>query len=213
MKKPPRYKVILFENGKRLKTFATFQLYPEAKHYYTKKIQENQIFFPKLTMACGGEFNYEIAILGTVGRKLKYIKDEFDVAIPINFTSNDGYFIKDLEPYYIEEKFKHRNKGDMVEFLDLIKRAIVNNLNTKIVYTALNKLVIIDDIKETVNLFVLKDKNDCVRLSDTLKQFCIENGIGYVLFFNDNYDRVWLNDLIVEKLGVNRRYLMKVTTR
>lgn len=210
--KNPKYKVVLYENGKRLKTFAGFRVYPEALEYYNNKIKSNKTFFPKEINWLGRELDYEIAILGKKGRKLTKVQNDMGISIPIEMSPEAQFFIKDIHPYYIEEKFKYWNKNEMFTFKDLIKRTLMRTSTTKIVYNFNNKVLIVDDDTDDHHIFIVKCQSDAVRLVDTMRHFCIANNTTNVLFFYHNFEVTEMFDKLVKKLGIRRTELHKVTT-
>lgn len=210
--KNPKYKVVLYQNGKRTKTFAYFRTYPEAQLYYTQLIEDNQVFFAKEVNWLGVKLEFEIAILGKKGKKLTHIENELGIKTQITMQEGSEFFIKDISPYFIEEKFKYWNKNEMFTFRDLIKRVLMRTLTTKVVYCFNNKVLIIDDETDDYHLFIVKCEYDSVRLVDLIRKFCVTNNTNNVLFFYENFNTGEMYPKIIEKLGIKRTELWKVTT-
>lgn len=210
--KNPKYKVVLYQNGERIKTFATFRTYPEAQAYYTTEIENNQVFFPKEINWLGVYLEFEIAILGKKGKKLTHVKDELGLNTEINMKEGSEFFIKDIAPYYIEEKFKYWNKNVMFTFRELIKSVLFRTLTTKIIYCFNNKVLIVDEETDDHHLFIVKCEPDSVRLVDLIRQFCITNQTTNVLFFYENFDSNEMFTKLVNKLGIKRTELWKTST-
>lgn len=208
----PKFKVVLYQNGKRIKTFANFRTYPEAQVYYTQKIQENQVFFSKEINWLGIKLEYEIAILGKKGKKLEYVENEFGLKTQIEMKEGSEYFIKNINPFYIEENFKYWNKNEMINFRWMIKNVLMRTLTTKVIYCFNNKVLIIDDETDDYHLFIVKCESDSIRLTNLLRKFCITNKITSVLFFYENFESGELYPKIIEKLGIKRTELWKITT-
>ena len=91
----------------------------------------------------------------------------------------------------------------------------MNSDQTRVVLSINNKLVIEYFENESLDVFVLKNRQDSQRLNETIKEFAYANGLTNFIFFNDPtidtvkriYDSLELN------YNIQREWMSRVSTR
>lgn len=207
------YNIILYNSGKRIKLFKSFEKYGEAIRNYNQLLEENQVFFPKKNMWNGVKSDYELVLTGPKeSKKIEYVRDDFGKLITI--VPKGDFIIKQINIYEIEETFIHKNTGDKYNFKSLTKKFLVNS-STKIITSLNNKLVIEYFENENIDLFILKNNDDSIRLNKLIKDFSIANKQSNYMFFEEpNYEnKLRLYDKLENKLGLDRDYIIRITTR
>lgn len=210
-----QYKVVIYLNQKPRKLlYRSRTIYPARRKYY-QYLADNQIIFPKMWDWLGNPVAYELLLLGNWGEAMETYKAPSGVVYNVVRANKEGFLIKEIQPYLIEEKIKYYNTGKMVVFKDVVK-LMIKEKYTKTLITFNNKLLIEIFEKDELHLFILKNKADALRLYGEIKKFYYANNISDCFFFTapprgteqlDFYQR------INEKLGISRLQLRKVTTR
>ena len=209
------YKVVVYHNQKPCKTlYKSRTIYPARRKYY-EYLANNQIIFPKRWDWLGNPLTYELLLLGNWGEAMEVYKAPSGVVYNVGRKTKDGFLIKDIQPYLIEEKIKYYNQRKMVTFKDVVK-IMVREKYTKTMLTFNNKLLIEIYEKDVLHLFILKNKMDAQRLYDEIKKFYHANNISDCFFFQppprgvEQYD---FYQRISDKLGISRVELRKISTR
>lgn len=207
------YKIVLYNSGNRIKLMEVFDKYGDAIRKYNQLLEENQVFFPKQYMWNGVKSDYELVLTGPKeSKKIEHVRDEYGKLIEI--VPKGDFIIKQINTYEVEELITHKNTGDKHNFRSFTKSFLISSL-TKIVTSLNNKLVIEYFENENVDLFIVKNNEDSIRLNNLIKEFSYSNKLTNFIFFDDpNKDnKIRLYDKIEEKLGIDRNYIIKVTTR
>ena len=207
------YKIILYNSGNRIKIEGEFDTYGEAVVKYNKLLEENKVFFPKKYMWNGVKTDFELVLTGPKkSKKIDFFRNELGGLVEV--TTKGDFVVKKISEYEVEEEFRHKNTNEKIQFKDLIK-LLMKSDSTKVVTSLNNKLVVEYYENDDVDLFVLKNNSDCVRLNNLVKDFVYNNGLGNFLFFDDpsKDNKIRLYDKIVEQLGVDRWYLIRLSTR
>jgi hypothetical protein len=91
----------------------------------------------------------------------------------------------------------------------------VNSGNTRVILSFNNKLVIEYFENERLDVFVLKNQEDSLRLNETIKVFTQTNGLTNFIFFNDptidTVRRVY--DALEANYGISREWMARTSTR
>jgi hypothetical protein len=209
-----RYKIVLYNAGKRVKCFGTFDKYSEANRIYQLNLATNKVLFPKLSAWGGKETDFELLLLGPPeGKHIDHTRDEYGRRIALK--ASEGHTIKKLSPYLIEETFVWKNKKKKVQFKDLVRECIVKKSGIKTFHTVKNKLVIEYLSNDQLDVFVLKTQDDAVRLNDTIREFCHANEIHSNMYFAylSAEARKLMYDLVEDRLGIPRKYMSRESTR
>lgn len=207
------YKIVLYNNGKRIKTFERFKKYGDSIRKYNQLLEENQVFFPKRSMWDGVKSDYELVLIGPKeSKKIEYVRDEFGKLI--NIVPKGEFSIKQINPYDVEDVITHKNTNKRYVFKEFVKTFLMTPL-TVVVTTINNKLVLEYFENENIDLFVVKNNADSMRLNELIKDFCNANKKMNFMFFDDpsKDNKVRLYDKIQEQMGLDRHYLIRITTR
>jgi hypothetical protein len=207
------YKIVLYNNGKKIKTFEKFSKYGDSIRKYNQLLEENQIFFPRRTMWNGVPSDYELVLTGPKeSKKIEYVRDEFGKLITV--VPKGDFIIKQINPYDVEEVITHKNTNKRYHFKEFVKKFLVTSM-TVIITTINNKLVLEYFENEHIDLFVVKNNDDSMRLNQLIKDFCNANKKNNFMFFDDpsRDNKFRLYDKIQEQLGLDRHYLIRITTR
>jgi len=211
MSKP--YKILLYNAGKRIKVLDSTRTYSESLSSYKEILKANKVFFPKEYDWLGDETDYELVLTGPkTGKSIEHFRNDMGALVKVN-TSGD-FVIKKINPYYIEEEFKHKNTDLKYNFRGLVKDFLLGD-NTMVVISINNKLVIEYFENESIDVFVLKNRSDSQRLNEIIKDFSYSNNLNNFIFFNDptadTIKRIY--DSLETNYGISRRWMSRVTTR
>lgn len=211
-----RYKVVIYVNQKRRKVLYSSRTIFPARRQYREILAENaKILFPKMWDWKGKRINAELLLVGNWGERLKKYKAPSGVVYDLPKQTKDGFLIKEIQPYLIEEKFKYYNTDKMVVFKDIIK-LMMKETYTKTLITFSNKVLVDIYEKDEPHLFILKNKYDAQRLYDEIKKFYYLNQMGDCFFFNTpqlGKELTLLYERLHERIGISRLQLRKSTTR
>ncbi len=207
------YKILLYNAGKRIKLLGKTKTYSECIKVYDNLLKANNIFFPKKYNWLGKETDYELVLIGPKsGTPIKHFRNDLGALVKVK--SGGDFVVKKINPYSIEESFKHKNSGTTFDFKGLVKNFLVSN-ETKVIISINNKLVIEYFENDNIDVFVLKNRDDSQRLNDTIKGFSYSNGLTNFIFFNDPaidaIKRIY--DLLEENYGISREWMARVSTR
>lgn len=211
---PKPYKILLYNNGKRIKVIDQVATYNESVKVYKEILAKNNCFFPKEYNWLGKNTDYELVLIGPkTGTSIKHFRNELGALVKVK--PKGDFVIKKVSVYCIEEVFKHKNTNSKHDFKSLVKNFLVNNDNTKVILSMNNKLVIEYFENDKLDVFVLKNKEDSQRLNETIKVFAHSNGLINFIFFNeptlDTVKRVY--DALEENYGISREWMARTSTR
>jgi hypothetical protein len=186
MKKKKKYKIILFCNQKRKKLiYQTISLPSIRDLWYELKTERK----PRYVKEFGGKRNlslsYELALIYPDNRwaKSKTITKRDNIGRLINVSASEkGYRMKELIPYWEEEKvYDHDNKKriryhELLEiFLEVDEIAQIFTLNNKIFL----------QVESEVRMFGNKNLSDSERLFNLLKEDLLGKRKGNFIFVKD----------------------------
>ena len=188
--------------------------YSESVKVFNQILEANVCFFPKEYNWLGNETDYELVLIGPkTGTSINHFRNEMGALVKVK--PKGDFVIKKIKPYPIEEVFKHKNTDEKHTFKSLVKKFLVNNDNTRIILSMSNKLVIEYFENERIDVFVLKNQNDSVRLNETIKVFTQTNGLTNFIFFDDptldTVKRVY--DALELNYGISREWMARTSTR
>jgi hypothetical protein len=207
------YKIILYNNGKRVKTYKTYVLYTNALKKYRGMLENNKVFLPKEILWDGRKTDYELVLTAPSKNKGKeYFRNEFGAMVKIK--TNGGFIIKQVEKYKIEDSFKDKITEKKYTFKTFIKYLVKNKKLTYVLILMQNKLVIERFENEDINVLLLKNKNAASLLFETIKEFNNTNNLtNFIYFDNPTLDtKLRLYDLLEENYNISREYMQKVST-
>lgn len=208
------YKIILYNNGKRVKVIKKYNLYSNAIKKYKDILNKNKVYFPKKMLWDGSETDYELVLIAPAKNKTKeFFRNELGAMIKIK--PKGEFSIKHVSEYKIEEVFRDKIKNKKIVFRDLIKIIIKKHDLTPVIYVLNNKLYIEYFDDEDINLYVLKSCDDAYRLCETIRSFANANNLVNIIYFHEpsleNKTRIY--NLLNEKYQISRDYMYRLGTR
>lgn len=206
------YQIILYNHGKRLKTFGTFEFYGDAIKEYKDLLAKNKVFLPKEVVWNGNKTDYELALTAPSKNKAKeYYRDELGGLVKIK--PKGDFVIKQIERYLVEDRFKNKITGKYLTFRDLIRYLLRNKGLTYVITSINNKLVVERFENEDIDLFVLKNRKAANLLCDTLKEFNNANNLtNFIYFDNPSFETKSRLYELLEQNGVSRDYMYRIQT-
>lgn len=208
------YKVVIYSNHKKLKVLYTSRVIYPARRKYFEYLENNKIIFPKMWDWLGNLVNHELLLIGNSGNSMDKYKAPSGVVYNIMNKTKNGFLIKEINPYQIEERFKYHNANKMVMFKDVVK-LMVKETYTKTIMFFNNKVLIEVFEKDELHLFILKNKFDAQRLYSEIKKFYYDNHITDCFFFTAPPLGLELSELykrISQKLNISQSQLRKIST-
>ena len=190
------YKIILYNNGKKVKTFRSYNLYSNAIKKYRYLLKANKVFFPKEYLWDGSKTDYELVLVAPPQNKAKeYVRNELGGVIKL--IPKGDFTIKQVEKYAVEDSFKKKVDGKKYDFKTLIKKILSNSNLTYTLIVINNKLVIERFEDEVMDVFVLKNKEkisfgvnlnkDVIISKNALGNFAVEQAINEYIVFNAKF--------------------------
>ena len=204
-----KYKIVLFKNGEKCKTFFSSNSKKSILTKYNKLIVEKK---PKLVTeyVSRKKVMFELSIITTeIGNESIFVKDNMGRTKEVSLGGSNYSIIK-LLPYWKEEFiYDHQNKNK-ISFNHLIRDYLPVD-NFKQVFTLNNKLIIQQE--NIFNLFSLKTITDANRLLRIIEIELLDVGRYDCLFVSDTstVQRKQLYDLLVS-VGYKRDFLRKQYT-
>ena len=185
--------------------------YNESVKVFNQILEANVCFFPKEYNWLGKETDYELVLIGPkTGTSINHFRNEMGALVKVK--PKGDFVIKKIKPYPIEEVFKHKNSDEKHTFKSLVKKFLVNNDNTRVIFSMSNKLIIEYFENEQLDVFVLKNQSDSIRLDETITQ---TNGLTNFIFFDDptmdTIKRVY--DTLEANYGISREWMARTSTR
>ena len=207
-----RYEVILYRNQRRKKLMYHSRVIYPAKEKYRELLAQPIPTFPQMWDWLGKPITYELVLLGNSGAGITKYKAPSGVVYDV--AAKDGFVVKDIQPYYMEESFKFHNENRMVKFKDVIK-LMIKEENTKSIMVLTNKILIQVLEEDEMYLFVFKNKADAERLYGEVEKFYYNNKLPNCFFFTGptGWDITDLYIKICEKLKISRTQMKKISTR
>lgn len=209
-----QYKVVIYRNFKQYKILYKSRVIFPAQKRYKQYLENNQVYFPVKWDKYGKLIQYQLLLLGNWGEVMDKYTAPSGVVYNVGRITNDGFRIKNIQPYYLEEKFKYFKTKKIVRFKDVIT-LMMKERGTKTIMAVHNKLLIEVIEKEDMHLFILKNENDAQRLYKAIKQFYYLNKMSDCFFFKKPARGLELNALyarIVAITGIRQSELWKNST-
>lgn len=204
------YLIVLFKNKKKKKILKRYVKWKNANPMFTSLVKDNKIPF-EMQYENGEKCEFELALVSNKDKKQEkiYKTDELGRNIEV-FMMDEGYVIKKIVDYKVEEKIYDWDVDDRITFHELINNYCdIDEIKT--ISTLHNKLVI--QINANFYLFSLKTIDDANRLIDAIENFYREEGKSDAIFVRDTntIHRKWMYDTL-EKYGFDRKRLYKQHT-
>lgn len=208
--KYPKYKIILFCNKKRVKTLHKYMGKEKIMSLWDEYKKLTPPRYPKMS---GGKPNrkrvYELGLIfpNYRGSNPKYLKDEHGRYYEVQ-TTNDHYRVREIIPYWIEEKiYDADNKVEITydEFIEIVTQ--IQGISQ--FFTLNNKIVVQTDDKFRV--FGNKNISDTQRLFEIAREDILSLGYGNFIFVRDidRGQRMEIYDMMVRMGGYSKTWLFK----
>mgnify|MGYP003968511431 FL=1 len=204
-----KYKIVLFKNGEKCKTFFSSNSKKSILSKYNKLIVEKK---PKLVTEyiSRKKVMFELSIITTeTSNESIFVKDDMGRTKEVSLGGSNYSIIK-LLPYWKEEFIYDHQNTNKIPFNHLIRDYLPVD-NFKQVFTLNNKLIIQQE--NIFNLFSLKNITDANRLLRIIELELLDSGRYDCLFVSDTstVQRKQLYDLLVS-VGYKRDFLRKQYT-
>jgi hypothetical protein len=207
------YKIIIYNNGKRVKVIKKYNTYTNAIKKYKELLDSNVVYFPKQTLWNGVKTDYELVLTAPIKNKAKeYFRNEMGALVKIK-TKGD-FVIKKISSYKIEEVFKNKITDKKMTFKDLVKHFTKKRNLTCVLQVINNKLVVEYFENEDIDMFILKNCDNAYNLCETIKEFNQINNITNFIYFQEPAmdSRIRIYDILEEKYNISRVYMHKIST-
>jgi hypothetical protein len=115
------YKIILYNNGKRVKTIRSYQLYTNAIKKYRDLLKENKTYFPKEYLWNGTKTDYELVLTAPPKNKaMEFFRNEFATPIDKFGQPEQKEHLKKLLYPFILRRTKEQVAKDLPEKTETI---------------------------------------------------------------------------------------------
>ena len=205
------YLIVLFKNKIKKKIINKFKTSKRANDYYKSLLESssNVIFDKKYEN--GLECSYEIGLVEKVSGTFLpvFLKDELGRNIKVNL-DDENYTISKINKYLIEELILDVNTNKKITSNEFITKYL-NGDGLKLISKLNNKIVVQND--NTINLFTLKNDDDCSRFIDTISNYFLDKKRMDCILVKDysTTQRKYLYNLLIEN-GFSKSYLQRQTT-
>ena len=207
-----KYKIILFKNGERLKSFFSSNNEKSIQTKYNQLINEKKPKFV-IEFISRKKVRFELGIVTTEGGRFSgdtiFVKDSVGRTKKVSL-GDSIYNITKLLPYWKEEFIYSHESKNKISFVELMDGYIQVG-DFKQIFTLNNKLIIQNE--DSFKLFSLKTVSDASRLIDIIEFDVLDSGRIDCLFVRDR-DTVQRKQLytLLEGVGFDRAMLRKQYT-
>lgn len=205
------YLIVLFKDKKRKKIINKFKTLDRAKSFYENKLNESSkvVFEKKVENA--SPCDYELGLLSKKDQDFNslFIKDNLGRQVRVDL-DDEEYKIIQISKFNVEERIFDVTNNIKISADVFLKRFLkVGSL--KMLSKLNNKVVLQNDDK--VNLFSLKDPDECTRFLDSINSYLLENGRSDVIVVSESSSaqKKYLYD-ILHKMGFDKKILYRTTT-
>jgi hypothetical protein len=203
--------IVLFKNKKRKKIINRFKTLDRAEEFFSKKVSESDgVIFEKQVenaLPC----SFEIALLSKKDDNFQslFVKDSLGRQVRVDLDDED-FKIIEVREYRIEEKIFDVYQNKKITTQEFLKKYI-NTPSIKLLSKLNNKVVLQNDDK--VDLFTLKDPEECTRFLRSLSDYFISTQRidVIVVYESSKAQKKYLYD-ILEKTGIDKKVLYRTTT-
>lgn len=205
------YLIVLFKDKKRKKIINKFKTLDRAKDFYNNKLdQSSKVIFEK-KVENASPCDYELGLLSKKNNEFNslFVKDNLGRQVKVDL-DDDDYKIIQISKYNVEEKIFDLTSNTKITTTEFLKKFLrVGPL--KMVSKLNNKVVLQND--DTINLFSLKDSDECTRFLDSISLYLIDNGRSDVIVVSESSSaqKKYLYD-ILHNMGFDKKILYRTTT-
>lgn len=204
------YLIVLFKNKKRKKIIKRYTKEKIAIDNFNSLIRKNDFSFSKI-IENATSVKFELALLSksTSFQSSLFITDEMGRNNLANLEDSEYVFL-DIKTYQMEEKIFDWQTKKKITFNELLLKYCKSS-NLKNIFTLNNKLCI--QIDENVSTFSLKNKDESVRLLETIEDYFVNQNRSDGIFVKDmsTAQRKWLYKILEEK-GFSKKTLYRIKT-
>ena len=203
--------IVLFKNKKRKKIINRFKTLDRAKEFFSNKVSEseNVIFEKQVENALPCSF--EIALLSKKDDNFQslFVKDSLGRQVRVDL-DDDDFKIVEVHEYRVEEKIFDVYQNKKITTQEFLK-SYINTPSIKLLSKLNNKVVLQND--DTIDLFTLKDPEECTRFLKSLSDYFIstQRMDVIVVYESSKAQKKYLYD-ILEKTGIDKKVLYRTTT-
>ena len=209
--KDKKYFIALFRNKKRVKIFYRSKRKTTIYEYWREmKTQKKPPFIKIQGLKRHTELVYELALIFPMNRWVKedkaFIRDSLGRIIEAKI-DNNNYRIKEIIPYWEEERVYDFNKKKRIRYHEMMEQ-ILPITDISQIFTLNNKVFVQNE--NDILLFGNKNIKDSERLFEIIKSDLLKRKRGNFLFVKDitTHQRKQLYD-ILEKKGFKRTELFR----
>lgn len=205
------YLVVLFKNKTRKKIIKKFITLSRAKNYFKRLIEESNDVIFEVLVENGVDCKFELALveLATNQSAPVYMTDEFGRSIKVKL-QDEGMSILSINPYKEEDLIYDVKSKKKITAQEFIKRHLKGD-GLKMVSVLNNKVILQKD--EEIELFSLKNEQECTRFVESLSSYFFKTKRGDCLFIKDcsSPQRKYLYNLL-ESNGFDKKVLYRKFT-
>ena len=205
------YLVVLFKNKTRKKIIKKFITLSRAKNYFKQLVQESEDVIFEVLVENGADCRFELALveLATNQSAPVYMTDEFGRSIKVKL-EDEGMSILSINPYKEEDLIYDVKSKKKITAQEFIKRHLKGD-GLKMVSVLNNKIILQKD--EEIELFSLKNEQECTRFVESLSSYFFKTKRGDCLFIKDcsSPQRKYLYNLL-ESNGFDKKVLYRKFT-
>lgn len=168
------YTIVLFKNKIKKRIIKNFKTYKNAKRLYDKMIEENKDVIFERKNENGKPCNYELGLLEKSTGELTpyFVRDDMGRQIKIQLDDPD-YNLVLITPYRKEEMIFDVKNSKRISVNKFIKSYLPKS-GVKLISKINHKIVVQNE--GDINLFSLKDQNDCDRFINSLSEYLMNKG-------------------------------------
>ena len=216
------YCIIITKNRKKKKLVFETNVKKNATQRFNTLIRNNKVLFPVKYINNKNPLSVDFEMLLLKRRtsdleKSVVIRDFMGRTKEPHFNNDEWVLIKH-RPYSYEETFKIHGLKDRLTFLDIISKILNPTLNkfpkdTGHLYRFQNKICL--EVGGEIKLLITKNKSDCIRLYDKIKEIYLRKKKLNILFSGEvpKDKRSSLYSRISILLKIDRDYLWRGMTR
>lgn len=203
--------IVLFKNKKRKKIINRFKTLDRAEEFFSKKVSESDSVIFEKQVENALPCSFEIALLSKKDDNFQslFVKDSLGRQVRVDLDDED-FKIIEVREYRIEEKIFDVYQNKKITTQEFLKKYI-NTPSIKLLSKLNNKVVLQNDDK--VDLFTLKDPEECTRFLRSLSDYFISTQRidVIVVYESSKAQKKYLYD-ILEKTGIDKKVLYRTTT-